>query len=101
LYATRGTAQVFHDNDIACTVVNKVREGRPNIVDMIKNDDIDLIINTTKGQKTVSDSFSIRRSAVQHNICCATTLAGAEAICEAMSHQPSESVIALQELHDH
>ena len=51
LFATRGTAQVFHDHDIACTVVNKVREGRPNIVDMIKNDDIDLIINTTKGQK--------------------------------------------------
>jgi len=100
IYATRGTAQYLQKASIPCEVVNKVREGRPNIVDMIKNDEIDLIINTTEGQKTVSDSYSIRRNAIQHDIAYTTTLAGAQAICEAMDHQPDESVISLQALHE-
>jgi carbamoyl-phosphate synthase large subunit len=99
IYATKGTARLLNENSIPCEAVNKVREGRPNIVDMIKNDEIDLIINTTKGQKTVSDSYSIRRNAIQHKVAYTTTLAGAQAICEAMDHQPAESVISLQELH--
>ena len=100
IYATRGTASILQAANIPCDIVNKVREGRPNIVDMIKNDEIDLIINTTKGQKTVSDSFSIRRNAIQHDIAYTTTLAGAEAMCAAMDHQPEESVISLQTLHN-
>ena len=66
---------------------------------MIKNDEINLIINTTDGQKTVSDSCSIRRNAIAHAIAYTTTLSGAQAICEAMDHRPDESVISLQELH--
>jgi carbamoyl-phosphate synthase large subunit len=99
MYATAGTARVLQNAKIPCDIVKKVREGRPNIVDMIKNDEIDLIINTTDGQKTVSDSCSIRRNAIMHAIAYTTTLAGAQAICEAMDHRPDESVISLQELH--
>ena len=99
IYATSGTARVLQEANIPCTVVKKVREGRPNIVDMIKNDEINLIINTTDGQKTVSDSCSIRRNAIAHAIAYTTTLSGAQAICEAMDHRPDESVISLQELH--
>jgi carbamoyl-phosphate synthase large subunit len=99
IYATQGTAHILQNANILCDVVKKVREGRPNIVDMIKNDEIDLIINTTQGHKTVSDSCSIRRNAIAHAIAYTTTLAGAKAICEAMDHRPDESVISLQELH--
>ena len=78
--------------------MNKVTEGRPHIVDMIKSDQIDLIINTTEGTQAIADSFTIRREALQHKVCYTTTMAGAEALCQAMSHK-QDDVYRLQDLH--
>jgi hypothetical protein len=64
--------------------VNKVTEGRPHIVDMIKNDEVSLIINTTEGKQAIADSYSIRRNALQHKIYCTTTIAARQAVCEAL-----------------
>ncbi len=100
IVSTRGTALVLDKANVNCTVVNKVNEGRPHIVDMIKNDEIVFIINTTEGEQAISDSYSIRRSAISHKVCYTTTLAGAQAACEAMKHELIDSrVRSLQELH--
>lgn len=100
IVSTRGTARVLQAAGITCQSVNKVAEGRPHIVDMIKNDEIVFVINTTEGEQSTADSYSIRRSAVQHKVCCTTTTAGAEAACEAMRHDLMDvPVISLQELH--
>jgi len=99
IVATRGTARELEAAGIACEVVNKMREGRPNIVDRIKNDEIDLIINTTEGEQSIHDSFEIRREALQHKISYSTTLEGARALCLAMSYTDDESVYRLQDLH--
>jgi carbamoyl-phosphate synthase large subunit len=99
LLATRGTKAVLAQAGIACAGVNKVLEGRPHIVDMIKNDEIVLIINTTEGRKAVADSYAIRRSAIQHKVTYTTTLAGAWATCEALSVRPIGAVYRLQDLH--
>jgi len=80
-------------------MVYKVNEGRPDIVDMIKNDEIDLIINTTEGRQAVADSYTIRRSALQHKVPYTTTVAGGEAICIALQHKDEAGVKSLQELH--
>lgn len=100
IVATRGTARVFKDHGIECTVINKVIEGRPHIVDMIKNDDIALLINTTEGKQAIADSFAIRRNALQHKICYTTTLAGAKAMVAAMQSRDVYQVHAIQELHE-
>ena len=97
--ATRGTAQALQEADIECKPVNKYREGRPHIIDSIKNDEIDFIINTTEGQKSIADSYTIRRSALQHRVCYTTTLAGAKALILAMNYQHDIEVCALQVLH--
>src|SRR5574344_1911818 len=76
IIATRGTAKIIEDAGVAVRRVNKVTEGRPHIVDMIKNQEISLIINTTEGRQSIADSFSIRRNALQHKICITTTIAG-------------------------
>ena len=86
--ATKGTAKTFQEAGIKCEAVNKVREGRPHIVDMIKNSEIDFIVNTTNSKPSLSDSYTIRRSAVQNNISYYTTVAGAQAAVLAM-HQSS------------
>jgi carbamoyl-phosphate synthase large subunit len=86
VYATKGTAKVIQAKGIACTAVNKVREGRPHIIDMIKNNEIHFIINTTNSKPSLSDSFVIRRSAVQYKIPYCTTVAGAQAMVLAMQH---------------
>ena len=99
IVATRGTHQTLEKAGIPSELVNKVSEGRPNIVDMIKNDEISFIINTTEGEQTISASFLIRRSAVQHKVCCVTTLAGAEAACLAMQYSNEIQVNSLQSLH--
>ncbi|MFY9178263.1 MAG: hypothetical protein WAO12_00610, partial [Venatoribacter sp.] len=78
---------------------NKVTEGRPHIVDMIKNEDIDLIVNTTEGAQALADSADIRRSALQHKVYYTTTLAGAEAVVEALRSPGLAEVHRLQELH--
>ena len=90
--ATQGTTQVLKQAGIKSIAVNKVREGRPHIVDMIKNNEIDFIINTTDSKPSLSDSYTIRRSAVQHNISYYTTVAGAQAAVLAM-HQSDELVV--------
>jgi carbamoyl-phosphate synthase large subunit len=97
--ATRGTAAVLEAAGIACKKVNKVAEGRPHIVDYIKNDEIDFIVNTTEGKQAIADSFAIRRNALQHKVSYTTTLSGAEAACLAMKYEDRESVTRLQELH--
>jgi carbamoyl-phosphate synthase large subunit len=84
LIATRGTAAYLAENGIAVTPVNKVMEGRPHIVDAMKNGDVDLVVNTTEGEKSLADSKSIRRSALMDKIPYYTTLAGAEAAVAAI-----------------
>jgi len=99
LVATRGTAAAIRAADIKCDVVNKVMEGRPHIVDMIKNGQIDLIVNTTEGKQAIADSYTIRRSALQHKVSYSTTLAGARATCMALDYLNTGSVYSLQALH--
>ncbi len=99
LLATRGTQKVLNVAGIACERVNKVAEGQPHIVDMIKNDEIDLIVNTTEGRQSVADSKEIRRSALQHQVNYTTTLAAARATCLALRSEHTHSVNCLQRLH--
>ncbi|MCW8194699.1 carbamoyl-phosphate synthase large subunit [Proteobacteria bacterium 005FR1] len=99
LVATRGTAKVIAAAGLEVKQVNKVAEGRPHIVDMIKNDEINVVINTTEGRQAIRDSSSIRRSAENHNVYYTTTLAGATAICMALRFGPLREVRRLQELH--
>ena len=74
-------------------------EGRPHIVDMIKNEEINLIVNTTEGKKAIADSYTIRAAALQHKVTYTTTLAGARATCMAMQSQSETEVNRLQDLH--
>ncbi len=82
--ATRGTRRHLQANGLQCEVVNKVLEGRPHIVDAIKNGEVALVFNTTEGAKAVSDSKDIRRSALLHHVPYYTTLAGAVAVTRAI-----------------
>jgi carbamoyl-phosphate synthase large subunit len=82
--ATRGTKRHLEANGVQCEVVNKVLEGRPHIVDAIKNGDVALVFNTTEGAKAVSDSKDIRRTALLHHVPYYTTLAGAVAVTRAI-----------------
>jgi carbamoyl-phosphate synthase large subunit len=99
LVATHGTAQVITDAGIPCRRVNKVRDGRPHCVDMIKNDEIVIIVNTTEGKQAVRESHSIRREAVQRRVTYYTTLAAALATCEALDSLDEVGVNRLQDLH--
>ena len=99
LVATRGTAEAFRAAGIEVDEVNKVREGRPHIVDAIKNRQVQLIINTTEGRKAIADSAQIRQSALQHKVTYTTTLAGGEAFCRAIRFGPERTVRRLQDLH--
>jgi carbamoyl-phosphate synthase large subunit len=100
LIATRGTAGVLAAHGIEVTVVNKVAEGRPHIVDMIKNGEVSLIVNTVEEKRNaVSDSRSIRTSAVQRRVTYYTTVAGARAACEGMRHMKALVPYPLQGLH--
>jgi carbamoyl-phosphate synthase large subunit len=99
IVATRGTAAAIQAAGTHCLVVNKVLEGRPHIVDMIKNSQIDLIVNTTEGKQAIADSFDIRRAAVQHKVSYSTTLAGARATCMALEYLDTATVNSLQSLH--
>jgi carbamoyl-phosphate synthase large subunit len=99
LVATRGTALALRAHGLACETVHKVGEGRPHIVDLIKNDQIALIINTTEGKQAIADSFSIRREALMHKVSYTTTLAAARATCQALRELDNGSVNCLQDLH--
>ncbi|MFP1680076.1 carbamoyl-phosphate synthase large subunit [Alloalcanivorax sp. C16-2] len=99
LVATRGTAAHLAEAGLAVKAVNKVLEGRPHIVDMIKNDGVDLIVNTTEGKQAIRDSFAIRRSALQHKVFYTTTITAAYAVCQAMAISGEPRVRRLQDLH--
>jgi carbamoyl-phosphate synthase large subunit len=99
LVGTGGTAKVIRAAGIDCKQVNKVKEGRPHIVDMIKNDEIVLIVNTTEGRSAIADSYAIRREALMHSVSYTTTLSGGKATCMAMSYRHVEDVYRLQSLH--
>jgi len=99
VYATRGTARTLKGGGVVCEVVHKVNEGRPDIVDMIKNDQMVLIINTVDSRQATADSREIRRSALRHKVCYSTTMAGALATVRALDHLEIDSVNRLQDLH--
>ncbi|MES2662379.1 MAG: carbamoyl-phosphate synthase large subunit [Pseudomonadota bacterium] len=92
LVATRGTAEFLKQSNIEVERINKVKEGRPHVVDRLKNGEISLIINTTEGKTAIADSFEIRRTAVQSKVCYATTLAGAKALSEAMMQNQQQPI---------
>ncbi|MNV98905.1 Carbamoyl-phosphate synthase large chain [compost metagenome] len=88
------------DAGIVVQVVNKVNEGRPHIVDMIKNGEIDVLVNTVdEKRKAIQDSHAIRRSALQMRVPQYTTLAGAKAVCVGLSHVDDFDVYSVQQLH--
>ncbi|MCP5437215.1 MAG: carbamoyl-phosphate synthase large subunit [Sedimenticolaceae bacterium] len=97
--ATRGTCRSITEAGIGCSVVNKVKEGRPHIVDMIKNNEFVLIINTTEGKQAIIDSASIRRAALQRKVSYSTTISGAEAAVLALQQPDELTVNSLRELH--
>ncbi|HPG94644.1 MAG TPA: carbamoyl-phosphate synthase large subunit, partial [Dokdonella sp.] len=99
LVATSGTCAYLSERGIACERINKVIEGRPHIVDLIKNREIVFIVNTTEGKQAIADSFSIRRQALQQRVTYSTTISGARALLHSMDFRDSESVNSLQELH--
>ncbi len=99
IVATDGTARALAEAGVACRRANKVREGRPHIVDMIKNDEIDLIVNTTEGKQAIRESRSIRREAVHKRVTYYTTVAAARATCDALDHLSEVEVHRLQDLH--
>ncbi len=100
LVATKGTAAAINAAGIACGVVNKVTEGRPHVVDMIKNNEIVLVINTVEERRNaIADSRQIRTSALLARVTTFTTIAGAEAAVQGMVHMDNLSVVSLQELH--
>ena len=100
LVATSGTGMALKEAGIECKLVNKVYEGRPHIVDMIKNGDIALILNTTEGKKAIHDSYTIRASALQHKVSYTTTIAGANATVRALDYLEVRDVTRLQDLHE-
>jgi carbamoyl-phosphate synthase large subunit len=99
LVATTGTAAALRAHGLECQAVQKVGQGRPHVVDLIKNGEIDLIINTTEGKQAIADSFSIRREALMHKISYTTTIAAARATCQALQELDNGNVSCLQELH--
>ena len=99
IVATSGTADYLSANGVTCERVNKVTEGRPHIVDLIKNGEICYIVNTTEGRAAIADSFSIRREALQARVTYSTTVAGANALLHSLDHRGKGEVLSLQELH--
>ncbi len=97
--ATRGTARILEAAGVPCERVNKVGEGRPHVVDMIKNEEIRFIVNTTEGKPAIADSYAIRREALQRKVTYVTTIAGAWAYCQAMKLSGKYTVESLQRLH--
>ncbi len=96
--ATRGTAREIKAAGVECEIVNKVAEGRPHVVDMIKNNEFSIIMNTTEGKQAILDSRSIRASASQHKVSYFTTINGAEAAVMALRHPDEVTVNSLRSL---
>jgi carbamoyl-phosphate synthase large subunit len=99
LYGTHGSAAAVREAGFPCEGVNKVAEGRPHIVDMIKNHEVSFIVNTTEGAQAIIDSAEIRRAALQHKVSYTTTISGAEATCLALKQLDAVGVNRLQELY--
>jgi carbamoyl-phosphate synthase large subunit len=99
IVASDGTAISLVKNNIPCRRINKVREGRPHVVDMIKSNEVALIVNTTEGKRAIRESQSIRAAAVTHKVTYYTTIAAAMATCTALDHMESTEVNKLQDLH--
>ena len=99
LVATRGTARDLEDMGFKVKKINKVLEGRPHIVDLMKNKEISLVVNTTEGRESITDSASIRRTALDQKICSSTTIEGARAICKVIENQVDWRVKKLQDIH--
>ena len=99
IVATGGTARFLADGGVSCRRVNKVREGRPHVVDMIKNQELSLIVNTTEGKQAIKESHSIRVAAVHRKVTYYTTLAAAAATCEALDYLDNWVVNRLRDLH--
>jgi carbamoyl-phosphate synthase large subunit len=99
ILATHGTAAVLEAAGVPVKPVNKVSEGRPHIVDMIMNDEIDIIVNTTSDKQSLEDSYAIRREALQHRVTNYTTLSAARAAREAHRHGNGININRLQDLH--
>jgi carbamoyl-phosphate synthase large subunit len=101
IIATRGTAQFLQKRGLAAEVINKVTEGRPHVVDAIKNKEVDFVINTVTGAQAQKDSFSIRRTALQYRVSYTTTMAGAEAVVTAIEMQKEKQMCIkpIQEYH--
>ena len=99
IVATKGTAEIIKNNNIDVQSVNKVAEGRPHIVDMIKNNEIDFIVNITEDKRAIADSYEIRRNALQNKVTYYTTLSGARAACVGMNFVDELHVESIQSLH--
>ena len=99
IVATGGTAEALAAGGVDCRRVNKVREGRPHVVDMIKNREISLIVNTTEGKQAIRESRSIRGEAVHYRVTYYTTLAAAKATCDALDYVDNVVVNRLHDLH--
>jgi carbamoyl-phosphate synthase large subunit len=102
IVATRGTASYLNESGVPCERVFKVNEGRPNVVDLIKSDGIDLIVNTPLGRGSFYDERAIRRAAMNYGVVTFTTLTGASAAASAIAalqQQEKLSVVSLQEHH--
>ena len=99
LVATSGTQKTLTEAGFECELVNKVMEGRPNIVDKIKNDEITFVVNTTEGRQAINDSSLIRRSALQHKVAYSTTLTGGLAVMEGLAFGEEREVRRLQDMH--
>ena len=93
LIATKGTAKLLNEEGIITKKINKVKEGSPHIVDSLTLNKIDLVINTTKSQSSVKDSYSIRRMSLMYNIPYYTTIAGAEVAVDAIEHMKNNDFI--------
>jgi carbamoyl-phosphate synthase large subunit len=99
IMATKGTARSISERDIPVEVIKKVAEGRPHVVDAMKNSEVNLIVNTTEGRQSILDSASIRRTALEERIYCTTTIEGGKAVCAVLRNKDQWSVERLQDLH--
>ncbi|MCP4042761.1 MAG: carbamoyl-phosphate synthase large subunit [Gammaproteobacteria bacterium] len=99
IVATHGTAKALEADGVPVLHVNKVKEGRPHVVDMIKNDEVDLIVNTTEGKQAIADSYTIRRTALKRKVAYTTTIAAAKAVVLALREPARLEVNRLQQLH--
>ena len=100
IIATKGTARHIEKAGFPVEVIKKVAEGRPHVVDAMKNGEVNLIVNTTEGRQSILDSASIRRTALEEKIYCTTTLEGGRAVCSVLRNKELWSVERLQDLHD-